>query len=136
MEWLPALLEQACMAMMTVNQDPHALDAYEMLFHLGMDGDDQLAQWIETGETIAGRSHPTQVTGGDPAERKASVLHALGALRAGYTKREEGTAPKLVSNFEAFRTVPYGYELTPVVLDCLSDLEAKISNRATEDDFG
>jgi hypothetical protein len=136
LEWLPALLEHIGLAMMALNQDPHALDAYERLFHLGKNSAEQLAEWISTGETIAGCGHPTQVTGADPSERRKSVLHALTVLREMYATREEGSASKLVANFETFRTLPYGYELTPLILECLSELEGDIANRTSDGGFG
>jgi hypothetical protein len=129
---LPALLEHIGMAMMNLERMPDALDAYQMLFELGKNSDEVVLGWIDSGEQSVGGALHNELGGLTRSERRDSFVSATRALIDGYLSRKVAADARIVNDFETFRTVPYGYELTALVLDELSTLQRAAAGDGNE----
>ena len=133
-EWLPALFEHVCLAMMLVGQDSQALDGYEQLYRLGSRGRRVLEDWIINGAVPAEGGDPPQLKGTNPEERKAGALEAIESLSKQYSKRRADA--QVVGDWNRFVQIPYGFELLPLMIETLSDLGAQVHNIETVQEFG
>jgi hypothetical protein len=125
-EWLPALLEHVAMAMMLLSQDPHALDGYQALYDLGKVAEDHISEFILKGVTPAGTK--AQVLGDTPEQRKADFVTAIGEGVATCEDAKTDARPKLVSPYDSFRTITFGYELMPTFHDQLVELRGIVES--------
>lgn len=131
-EWLPAILEHLALAMMMFGHDPSSLDGYEQLFRLGERADSLLADWVSEGCTPTGSTDGVQLRGSTEAERKDNLLESLTTLRDVFAKRRDQTI--VSKDWETFVTIPFGYELLPLIVDELDTLRA--DSNALEGDLG
>lgn len=130
---LPALLEHMALSMLTLGHKPDALDGYEMLYRLGNNMGEVVADWVLDGSLPVSNGQKPQVEGHDAESRRDALQSAVTTL----SERYETAIQKEIypSSWSKFVDIPFGIELYPLFAECLAEIGAA-AVVDIEDSFG